>query len=786
MFKFGVKNKTENESKPQLALLISAGKIKASIWSLSQQSITILGMGEKTYSSEGKEQHLDYKTIRNAVADTIDIACNVAETDVRETTFGIPQSWMENQAISEEYEEVIEKINKELDVEGVAYVSIPHAISFLLQYMHKIPPTTFLVGSTREGAVLSYVEAGKIVENHHIAWSGSRVGENIAKGIKLFRNLAEQPNSVYLYGFGNLLLAKQELEKHNWSVNDQVDGEKPLFVSAPQVYVLDEHVDIYAVSLVGAKDFAKQEGIKGRLLLDVPQIIIATPLDPNTPPKQQTAAPTETVIASEHKIPEQQLSEKITSQIPITPTATHFGFLKNADIAQKIDQEVDSEIEEHTDTQILKGDNFNEIRPHELKSTFSHSQPQHYTSQDLSDEEVEYAVDSKPHRRALGKKPALIMLLILLLVVVGLGVGAVYAYMNIPQTKVTIFVKPDSLNKNIEITARKDAQLSSSDKTIPLQEVKIEVAEKLQADATGTNSVGEKADGTVILYNKTTNERSIKKGTVLKVDNLEFETSADVTIASASASIQGQTNGRAEIDATARQIGDKSNIKKGTTLAVASFARNEVEAEAKNDFTGGNEKQVKVVTARDISSLRQQLQRAIENKVPELVKTKTAAGEILFDKAWQQTDPTYKFNKKAGEESSNFEGEGTASITAYVVKEDDIKSLLSQVSVESVPQGYEKQSDSETIEKEFIALRNGTLTFKASSSITVIPVLNNDQIISQIVGKKEDAARSTILQDTRIFDVSFEHSINLPEFLLSLPQKKQNITIERTVRDVAI
>lgn len=829
MFKFGIKNKVStdtSETKPQLALLISAGKIKASIWSLNGQKVSILGMGEKAYSNEGKEQHVEYKTVRDAVADTIDIACNVAETDVHETTFGIPQSWMEEQSIAEEYEEIIEKINKELDVEGVAYVSIPHAISFLLQYMHKIPPTTFLVGSTREGAVISYVEAGKIIENHSIAWSGNKIGENIAKGIKLFKKINELPASVHLYGYGNLAVAQKELENYEWSKLEKDGSTKPLFVSSPLIYVLDTHVDIYAVSLVGAKDFAKQEGIKGRLLLDIPNIIVSAPQPINPQPTQQSINQT----SSPHSESNQHHEGKTASQEddishlgipstppvvpPVAPIVAPFGFVKNADIhnldqTQKLEdsytksdnftpvdasaifstrqQEEDiqdeEEIKQAREQLII---NTKSRHPEDSTHTNQFSGENELSSETEEEDEVYTAPQSKTPRKLFKGKSAVIVVTILLFVLLGLGGGAVYAYINLPKTTVTIFVKPESLDKSVTITSTKDSQVSSSENTIPLQEIKIDVIEKLKVDATGTNTIGEKAAGTVIVYNKTTNERSIKKGTSLKVDNLEFEFDSDVTVASASASIEGQTNGKTEAKVTAKQIGEKSNIKTGVTLSIGSFARSELEADAKSDFTGGTEKQVKVVAAKDITSLRQQLEKVIDTKIPDLVKEKVSSNEILFDQAWEKADPKYKYDKKAGDESASIEGEVTSIVTAFIVKEEDIKSLLQQVNDKSVPQGYEKQSDNEDFSKEFISLKNGTLTFRATSAITIVPILNNEQIIGDIVAKKEDAARDTILQDNRIFDVQFSHSINLPEFILSLPQKKENISIERTVRDVAI
>lgn len=791
MFSFRKSSKTsdsttpESSMHPRVAVLISAGKVFATIWQVNDHTVEVLGIGEKTYSTQGKEQALVYKELLNASADAIDMACNVAEVDVQQAIFGIPQTWLSDEQLLPEYEEVIEKLNKDLSLEGVAYVSVPHAISYYLQYLHKIPPTILLVGMTREGATISYVEAGKVLETHRISWTSSSAAQAIYRGILLFKNETTEVTSVYLYGFGNLEIARKELNSFDWQ-KTQDDASKPAFIQKPQVHVLSDQVESYAVSFVGAKDFAKQQGLKGRLQMHLPLTAtesISDPLIPSNIPE---------LSATQH-----QAMTTLPASAAV-PTGHKFGFVQNADIAAKSDSEPvdipeaskddapDEELSDTTatvETESFEEDNFAKVRIQDWHD-------QQSLEQDHAGIE---AVEPVPHKKRLQfsfnfmpKKRLLVSVVVLLFLVFGLGAAAVYAYWTIPTAEVTVYVKPQSIPKEITITASEKSTISVTERTIPAAKVTVDVADKKSVAATGTKTVGEKAEGTVTLYNKTTNAQALKKGTVLKTNNLEFELTADVSVASASASIEGQTNGKSEGQVQARQIGTASNLKDQATLSVGTFPRSEVEAVAKGDFSGGTEKEVKIVSSRDLAKLREELLTSVEAKVAATVQNQTSTSDIVLDKAWTKSEPKLKYSQKANDEAASVEGDVTVTVTAYTVKQSDVQQLLSSVADQNVPEGYELQSKDDSSRTEFVSFADGLVTLKAFSNIEVIPQLDTNSLADKIVGKKELAARDIILADTRIFDVSFRYSVTLPESLSSLPRSKENITIKRAVRDLNI
>lgn len=808
MLPFGKKdqgqNNTASSHTPQLAMLISAGKVKCAIYELDDHTVHILGIGEKAFAQDGKEEHLEYKLLEIAAADAIDAAVQVAEVDVQTCIFGVPQSWLNDSDLKEEYNEHIEKLSRALDIEGVAFVSVPHAIAYYLQYEHKVQPTTYLVGCTREGASIAYVEKGRVLQTHRIAWKSSKVGEQIAEGLALFHIDGEMPSTMYLYGIGDLSSARFELQQHNWDLR----GEKPAFVTKPEIILLQGTIDIHALSLVGAKDFAKQHGVTGRLTLDKPIVIenpqpIVNPVgvqaqtptpEQDTPPEdpatQKLDAPENTPNDEQDKI-EQAFAElqSVNPVVSASAAAAPLGFVVNGDVREvgeskmtaiKTPTAIPAQPLSTETSELADEDTYLETTPQHT------AEPEHVLSPDDGEEDKVYSDNSKL-RNPFSKKAVFTTLGIIFLLFGLASAGALYAYYNFPTAEVTVFVRPRTIDKNIEITATEGATVSSTNNTVPLQKIEVEIKEASTIAATGTKKIGESAKGTVILYNKTTNERQISKGTSLKVNSVEFTTDADVTIASASASIQGQTNGRSEINVTAKSIGVAGNIKKGVTLSVGSLARTEVEAEAKEDFSGGSEEDVKVIAAKDLTALAGTLREQATARESDAFNDKLASGEIRFPEAFSKGRETLTYNKKSGDEASELQGEISYTISSYAVRESDISELLKAVADQSIPQGFEKlDGGEEKLNTSFVAFSNNRLTFRAVSSIKIAPVIDTEAMKADLVGKKEGAARETILKNPDIFDVGFTYNVTLPDPILALPHKAESITIKRELRETNI
>jgi hypothetical protein len=804
------------KTEAMLSLSISAGVVKASVWELQDHTIEITGLGVKTYSEAGREKDIDYKNLLEKTADAIDIACQVAETDVKKTIFGLPQVWIENEQLLPEYDDMMEKLAKTLDLESVAYVSIPHAISYYLQYLHKTAPTAILIGSSREGAYLSYVENGKIKESHYVSWAGGSLGKNIDKGLLQFKTLTNFPSVMCLYGYGDLIAARNELAKYAWSAADRLGEGRPAptFVANPKIMVLEEHVDALAVSLVGGKDFAKQHNIQGRLQI---KSLEYRDMNTNALAVENEAALLPTVVESLST--EASIVQQTAAHISDAP----FGFIMNKDIT-KHTQEIlsDEEPSAHTTEEIddtLKEDEVDEVSHTNTESEeieLGKTEEENHTAQELgglpeTEEEFEEKhpqydkpwEESKKESRFAFTPPALpksklfanrsvkqiaIGAAILGIILLLLSGGAAWAYWNVPKAKVTVYVKPENLEKQLTVTANEKSTVSNDNNTLPATKISIELKETKSADTTGKRQTGQVAKGTVTIYNKTGSEKTFTSGSeIVGPNNRKFTLSENVSVASASAQStdggENKTYGKANVNVTAVDIGPEGNLSKDTSLAISPFTKDDFEAKAASDFTGGSKKDVQVVSAADRNNLAKELRSEMQNKIATTLREKVSSDQILLDNAWNSTTSTEKFDKNVNDESAKVTVDTTMKVDGYVIAKSDVEKLLANSSTAAVPEGYDLKDKNTGVRTTFVSLdKSGTLTFTAATAATIIPKLNEKEIAHAIVGKNEQAAIETIKANSKVFDVTVDYSMTLPGFLQTLPHVESNIEVKRGVR----
>jgi len=758
------------DSKPMLGLSISAGVVKATIWELKDHTIEIIGLGIKNYSDSGKESHPDFRNISEKVADAIDLACQVAEVDVKQTVFGVPQSWIVEEQMLPEYDELMTKLAKNLDLEAVAYVSIPHSLSYYLQYLHKTPTTTVLIGTAREGAQIAYVENGKIKETSYIQWSGGNLGKNIDNGLLKFNTMSELPPTMFLYGFGDLSTARDELAKYDWSSSDRLGGETkaPVSITAPKVIILEEHADSLAVALVGAKDYARHNNIHGRLTI---KSLEYSSMNSQTPAIVEQALP----MVPEKPFFASELSDTNTTATIIPPITTAvatpavddlpFGFVANVDITGAVHENNQEIIEEPEITQKPWHNRFNKPRSYSLKPQFK-------------------SPTIKMSARGM-KQLIYIAVIIIALVLLGGGTLA-WAYWNLPKATVIVYVKPDNLEKQIVVTAaEKTTQVANN--SVPAQKFTVELKETRESATTGKRQTGQVAKGEVTMTNKTGSPKIFSAGTELRVGDKKFTLTESVTVASSSAqsTADGETKtyGKSNVKVNATDIGPEGNIEKDTSLAVSGFTKDDYEGKATETFGGGSKKDIKVISAIDRTNLSRNLKSDMQLKVPTLVREKATGDDILLTNAWQITSTTEKFSKSVNDEADVISVDVTMKIDGYTYKKGDVEKLLENVATASIPEGYELKDNTRDTRTDLVSLsKEGVLTFNAVSRVSIIPTIDSASIGKQILGKQEDAARKTILDNNKIFDVSFEYSVRMPGPFITLPHKQENITVTRGVR----
>jgi hypothetical protein len=346
----------------------------------------------------------------------------------------------------------------------------------------------------------------------------------------------------------------------------------------------------------------------------------------------------------------------------------------------------------------------------------------------------------------LSGKPKLLFLLIPLVVVltVYLIIGA-----KTPKATAKIVLFSDPLTRSVTIKVKLGVQTNQDINLLKGSSVETLIQSNGEALTTGEVLEGEKAKGKVTIYNKTTDEVTLKKGYELVYGSndvdYKFSLDSETTIPS---SYQESSDpgspiipGEKETSVTAQDIGSGYNIDSGKSLSLSKYKKSELEAKSKDDFTGGKADKVKVVSATDLTALSKKLLDQSSLGAEISLKSKLMSPNKLIPGAFQITVTKDSFNYKVGDKTDKINLDQTVSIKGLTYSETDSNSLLSKLIDKLVPQGYSLSKKDWSVKIEPLGnSTNSILSFieadlQATLKTSVIPSIDKEAIKKSIAGK---------------------------------------------------
>lgn len=338
-----------------------------------------------------------------------------------------------------------------------------------------------------------------------------------------------------------------------------------------------------------------------------------------------------------------------------------------------------------------------------------------------------------------------------ILTLVGLAfVGAIYF------TNVTISIVPEAkqVSKDVTLTLDTEAQEPNAESfKIPAKSSTVSLEESFTAPTTGTTLVGDPAKGQVEIVNKTESEKVLQAGTLLRVGEIEFELDEEVTLPAAEATEDGDEKvtkfGKKTVSVTARKFGSEGNIKKDTEVIVASFATSTYVGKSIIDFSGGEEREVAVVSEKDIESITE----AATERLIEKANTQGAesiSGSTRMVPISSITISDKKLSREVGDEASELTIDLRVDAQMLTYNVEDLKLIAQEVLSNEVPEGYTlADTDPEILSQPSSSEDATTIQLKGNVRSRAIPVFNTEELHSTIAGKSlSEASDALISLDT--------------------------------------
>lgn len=368
----------------------------------------------------------------------------------------------------------------------------------------------------------------------------------------------------------------------------------------------------------------------------------------------------------------------------------------------------------------------------------------------------------------------------------------VWALIFAPQATIAIQAKtsPLEIAKTLTLIPSSDKDVADGRLSPVVKQKKTN--ESVEFEATGSREVGENAAGTVAFcydetnFNPDTGEKNVitlDAGTRLYANNVQFTIDSAVTIEGGRKSASGKCETYYRVKATAVNIGEEGNIAKNTEMSVAGYSS--LEAVAYDDFTGGSKETVKVVQQSDVDAAVAKLrERGDSDAARDELKGQMSDSTVVIDSSFNTSQGEVKVSPAVGESPAE-NGKATASLeityTLVGVDRDDLGEVL------------DEQLKSETDGKNQKVYNNGLDEVKFSGFTTVDngysvvintnghvgPIINEDDVRKQAVGKKSEEIRALLMETDGVNDVS----VNMSPFWVSKAPAENKIKVNFEINE---
>lgn len=675
----------------------------------------------------------------------VDKAVSTAEQSLPEgvesqkTIFGVKQDWVVDGKINKDYLAKLKKLSDALSFKPMGFLVIPEAISHLLQKEEGAPVSAIFVETEGNRVSASLVKAGRILETKTALIEGDSISNAIDLLIKHFTSAEILPSRIILISGGNEKLV-QELTAHKWS-------HELGFLHIPKISALPLNFDARAV-LNGA---AMQMGFD----------VLEASLKSAEKEDKTNIDDQDTTIKDANE-------DKTLAEV-----ASEFGFVEKDIKADKAPKTAVDDLRQSDNIKI--SDQFREI-PEEVKLKTADSKPFPINAATMA-LLIKYAL-GKIHLgkmiRFVGASRKRFLLVAFPLFLIFL---IIIFYVFLRSAIVTLDINPRETDKTENITFSESEVTDASKNIISAEFLKVSEDGKKSIPTTGKKETGDKAKGTVTIFNNNDTGKTIPTGTTLmSPNNLKFLTDKAVTVASASGDIfSGTEPGKANVSVTAEKFGTNYNFPSNTKFSIEGASS----IAAKNDeaFSGGTKKEIKVVSRADVDKLTKDLQKQLEAEAKTDILKKAKSDSVTLPNFISITFDRKSFNKDVDEEANELSLTATVSFLGISYKKSELVSYAKDKLKKSVEEGMTIDEDRIDVQASDIKKDKTKTSAKIKIKAGLIPLIDEKGLSKQIAGNSIEDATKKLSEIPEVNNVKINVFLNLPVLPKNLPFSSGKIKI---------
>jgi len=365
------------------------------------------------------------------------------------------------------------------------------------------------------------------------------------------------------------------------------------------------------------------------------------------------------------------------------------------------------------------------------------------------------------------------------ILVVLLGIAA---YLLLPKATVKVYVSAEDLKKQVIVAVSnqvKEASLEQS--VVPGQLIDINLEKQDNFPATGKKNIGEKATGTLTVYNSwDSNSHSFDAGTKFSSSSKTFLATADFTIPGSSVREGNLVPGTTSVKIEAENPGEEYNVKAGrfTILGLPAAEQDKIYGTLANDLTGGFSKEVQVVSKQDYDNAKKKLTDELTVQVKQEFEQKTKDKKVL-DKAVVIPDPEITTSANIDQEAKTFQMKVKFREQAMVFDFNNFKDFITKLLAKQVPSdkmvAIPKDEDMGIIVDK-TTYDKGEMNLTVNVNAKIATKISADKLKNAILGKKSTEAEQYIKSQEGVSKV--EIKMRPSWWFLKIPNMERSVDVQ--------
>jgi len=394
------------------------------------------------------------------------------------------------------------------------------------------------------------------------------------------------------------------------------------------------------------------------------------------------------------------------------------------------------------------------------------------------------STDQSNHQQKSSKRfsvrPGRLLLGVVVMMILGLVGAGLFVYYYLPQGTVILYVAEKDVQRSATIFVDTSLnEVNPNSMTIPGKIIAVEKETSSEFNATGKKTVGEKATGSIEVYNfKTTSDLQLRTGTVIYAtsgsERLTYSLTSGVTIPPATISVGNQglpsiVAGVNKVNITASDIGDTYNLIANSQFLIEGFNIDESYARNPVALSGGSSREVTIVTKEDQQKAETEIKAKVEADLIKEVEAQINSSETYSRDNIVFSNNYITYNKNIDEETAKFTATIKAQARVTVIANSDVKALLQADVKANLPVGYEMSNAEQIVKIDKSEIANDKLQVSATVTALIIPVLDLNQIKSELTGKKIDAAENYLKSIEKVSGFDINIRPKLPSAIAHLP-----------------